>query len=111
MAFVMQPLRSQNKSSYNEKEARSLSHILLSGIKYIHGKGLVHRDLKPQNLLLFSTTDDTSIKFADFGFACSVLDGPLTFECGTPHYVAPEILKKIPYTTVRERSMVGVGWE
>ena len=67
----------------------------------MHGKDVVHRDLKPENLLLASPTDDLSIRLADFGFACSVRDGFVKDMCGTPAYVAPEILNGKPYGTVR----------
>ena len=64
---------------------------------YLHDKGVVHRDLKPENLLLTSKTDDADIKVADFGFAKHIegqdADHALDTQCGTPGYVAPEILK------------------
>lgn len=69
-------------------------------MKYTHGQGVVHRDLKPENLLLASKTDDSSIRLADFGFAVSVLDGYVSDQCGTPGYVAPEILRSQAYGTV-----------
>lgn len=77
-------------------------------MKYTHGQGVVHRDLKPENLLLASPTDDSSIRLADFGFAVSVLDGYVTDQCGTPGYVAPEILKNLPYGTVSGTRMACV---
>mmetsp|Transcript_71732 Transcript_71732/g.202891 ORF Transcript_71732/g.202891 Transcript_71732/m.202891 type:complete len:121 (-) Transcript_71732:25-387(-) len=64
---------------------------------FLHERGIVHRDLKPENLLLTSKTDDADIKVADFGFAKHVAgadaDHALDTQCGTPGYVAPEILK------------------
>ncbi|KAJ0397195.1 hypothetical protein ATCC90586_007633 [Pythium insidiosum] len=87
------------KTYYSEKEARDLVHILLDTIKYCHDKGVVHRDLKPENLLLVSKDDDASIKLADFGFAKKVVvdDSGLVTTCGTPGYVAPEILEGESY--------------
>lgn len=87
---------------YNEAEARDVCLTLLEAMKYCHGQGVVHRDLKPENLLLASPSDDSSIRLADFGFAVSILDGPVSDQCGTPGYVAPEILRHQPYTTVSE---------
>ena len=57
----------------------------------------MHRDLKPENLLLASKDDDSNIKLADFGFAVRVR-GPYTLSqvCGTPDYVAPEIIASVP---------------
>lgn len=87
------------KTFYSEKEARDLVKILLGAIKYCHDQDVVHRDLKPENLLLMSADDDASIKLADFGFAKSVTkdDAGLVTTCGTPGYVAPEILEGSPY--------------
>lgn len=48
---------------------------LLEAVKYTHRKGVYHRDMKPENQILASPTDDLSISFADFGLAISVLDG------------------------------------
>jgi calcium/calmodulin-dependent protein kinase I len=87
------------KTFYSEKEARDLVRILLDAIKYCHDKDVVHRDLKPENLLLTSATDDASVKVADFGFAKKVErdDTGLVTTCGTPGYVAPEILEGESY--------------
>jgi len=87
------------KEFYTEKEARDLVRLLLDAISYIHNKGVVHRDLKPENLLLTSRSDDANIKIADFGFAKRVNFGEqgLSTACGTPGYVAPEILQARPY--------------
>ena len=56
-----------------------------------------HRDLKPENLLLASKGDDSNIKLADFGFATYAEGLTITSQCGTPGYIAPEILKSKPY--------------
>ncbi|EWM22378.1 myosin light chain kinase [Nannochloropsis gaditana] len=86
------------KKSYNEKEARDLVRILFDTLRYCHSTKVVHRDLKPENLLLEDERDDANIKLADFGFAQRMLTpNSLTTQCGTPGYVAPEILKGIPY--------------
>lgn len=87
-----------SKKSYTEKGARDLIKSFIETIAYIHSKGVVHRDLKPENLLLTSETDDIDIKIADFGFAkriCDLKDNEPP--CGTPGYVAPEILRRDRY--------------
>eukprot|EP00903_Cladosiphon_okamuranus_P020574 g18885.t1 len=96
------------KAYYNEAEARDVCKILLGAVSYIHSRGIVHRDLKPENLLLASPNDDTSIRLADFGFASSVREGYLITACGTPGYVAPEMLKNLPYKTSVDVWSVGV---
>lgn len=86
------------KKSYNEKEARDLVRILFDALHYCHRASVVHRDLKPENLLLEDERDNANIKLADFGFAQRICaPNSLTTQCGTPGYVAPEILKGIPY--------------
>jgi serine/threonine protein kinase len=82
------------KTHYTEKEARDLVKMFLETMMYMHEAGVVHRDLKPENLLLCSETDDSDIKIADFGFAKKTVDLlPSETACGTPGYVAPEILR------------------
>jgi serine/threonine protein kinase len=73
------------KTQYTEKDARDLIKILVKAVEYMHSKGVAHRDLKPQNLLLKSKEDDADIKVADFGFARRVhTPQSLTTRCGTP---------------------------
>ncbi|KAG7386188.1 hypothetical protein PHYPSEUDO_000509 [Phytophthora pseudosyringae] len=98
------------KSYYNEREARDLVKLLLEAIKYCHDANIVHRDLKPENLLLTSKNDDASIKLADFGFAKRIefdSEGLVT-ACGTPGYVAPEILEGKPYGKTVDIWSIGV---
>jgi len=98
-----------SKSFYNEKEARDVCKILFEAIGYCHSKAVAHRDLKPENLLLRSEENDSEIKIADFGFAKKVLTAnSLTTQCGTPGYVAPEILEGIPYDTKSDMWSLGV---
>jgi len=97
------------RSYYNEKEARATCRILLEAVDYCHARQVAHRDLKPENLLLRSETDDHSIKIADFGFA-HIVKKPqsLTTQCGTPGYVAPEILTGKPYDESVDMWSIGV---
>mmetsp|Transcript_14275 Transcript_14275/g.32438 ORF Transcript_14275/g.32438 Transcript_14275/m.32438 type:complete len:345 (-) Transcript_14275:118-1152(-) len=97
------------KSYYNEKEARDTCIILFKAIQYCHSKQVAHRDLKPENLLLASADNDSNIKIADFGFAKKCLrPASLTTQCGTPGYVAPEILEGTPYDTKADMWSLGV---
>ncbi|KAM5546429.1 hypothetical protein ABKV19_019992 [Rosa sericea] len=66
------------------------------GMAYVHGLGLIHRDLKSDNLLIFS---DKSIKIADFGVArIEVQTEGMTPETGTYRWMAPEMIQHRPYT-------------
>lgn len=85
------------KTCYTEGEARELARVLLRAIKYLHDQNVVHRDLKPENLLLLSENDDFNIKVVDFGFAARAEGNVLTQHCGTPGYIAPEILRNEHY--------------
>jgi serine/threonine protein kinase len=65
----------------------------------LHQCGITHRDLKPENILIESKTqDDFVIKITDFGLSKLANSSDLLFECcGTPAYVAPEVLIKKGY--------------
>ena len=78
------------KTNYTEGEARDLIKVLLETLAYMAEKGVVHRNLKPENLLLCSANDsDTDIKIADFSLARFVNTIALDEEpCGTPAYIA-----------------------
>ncbi|KAK9268801.1 hypothetical protein L1049_000850 [Liquidambar formosana] len=66
------------------------------GMAYVHGLGLIHRDLKSDNLLIFT---DKSIKIADFGVArIEVQTEGMTPETGTYRWMAPEMIQHRPYT-------------
>jgi calcium/calmodulin-dependent protein kinase I len=84
------------KEFYSEADAQKVVRTLADCIKYLHDRKVVHRDLKPENILLKDSKDDSAIKIADFGFA-RVVDRGLTTACGTPGYVAPEIINGKPY--------------
>ena len=89
---------------YSERTACKLMMNFIKGLKYIHGHGIVHRDLKPENLLLANPGEDkekndTCVLLADFGFAEKNEGTPLTKACGTPYYIAPELLQTGVYHT------------
>ena len=97
------------KNFYNEKEARDVVKVILNGMKYCHDKGIAHRDMKPENLLLTSKEDDSFVKIADFGFAIrGAQKSALTTQLGTPGYVAPEILQNQPYDKSVDMWSIGV---
>uniref|UniRef100_A0A8C5FI95 non-specific serine/threonine protein kinase n=1 Tax=Gadus morhua TaxID=8049 RepID=A0A8C5FI95_GADMO len=86
-----------SSSKYTERDAACMLFNLASAIKYLHGLNIVHRDIKPENLLVYEHLDSSrSLKLGDFGLA-TMVTGPLYAVCGTPTYVAPEVLDETGY--------------
>ena len=80
------------KGKLSEAETRKVFIQLFQGLKYLHERNIVHRDIKPENILLVD--QDLSVKVADFGLAKIIGEESFTTTlCGTPSYVAPEILE------------------
>nr|CAG8436019.1 8643_t:CDS:2 [Entrophospora candida] len=82
------------KGSYTEENAAALVKQLLEGVAYLHDLEVVHRDLKPENLLFKDKSENADIMITDFGLSKIVksADDILLTSCGTPSYVAPEVL-------------------
>ncbi|KHJ41868.1 kinase domain protein [Trichuris suis] len=88
------------KGSYSEQDASSLIRQVLDGVNYLHENGIVHRDIKaaePENLLYQTPDPDSRIIITDFGLSKSVESEVMETACGTPGYVAPEVLAQKPY--------------
>ncbi|XP_018496076.2 calcium/calmodulin-dependent protein kinase type 1 [Galendromus occidentalis] len=85
------------KGSYTEQDASHLIRQILEAVDYMHSQGVVHRDLKPENLLYYSTEEESKIMISDFGLSKMEDSGVMATACGTPGYVAPEVLAQKPY--------------
>jgi hypothetical protein len=82
--------------SYSEATAHACFKQLLEGVRYCHSHGVVHRDLKLENLLLEKEHELSRILIVDFGLAKGHFQvAPMAMDtvCGTPHYVAPEVIQ------------------
>ena len=100
----------KSKGLYRESDARPVMQNFISALEYLHSKNIVHRDLKPENLLLASKENNWDLKIADFGLA-TIIEDPtkkLTLRCGSPGYVAPELLREKGYDCMSDMFSVGV---
>ncbi|KAG2470209.1 serine/threonine-protein kinase H1 homolog [Polypterus senegalus] len=99
------------KGSFTERDATRVLQMVLDGVKYLHTLGITHRDLKPENLLYYHPGAESKIMITDFGLASTRKKGDeclMKTTCGTPEYIAPEILIRKPYTNAVDMWAVGV---
>ncbi|ORX85496.1 Pkinase-domain-containing protein [Basidiobolus meristosporus CBS 931.73] len=98
------------KGNYYEKDAAHLIRTVTSGVAYLHDQGIVHRDLKPENLLFRTPEENTDLLIADFGLS-KIIDDDISIlmtTCGTPGYMAPEVLKKVGHGKPVDMWAIGV---
>lgn len=92
----------------SEKEARFWGCELILAIEHLHQKGYVYRDLKPENVLIDA---DGHVKLTDFGLSklLNIKEGETTKSfCGTPQYLAPEIMLKKGYNFMVDWWSLGI---
>jgi len=89
--------RLKEDSAFSETRVRLYAAEILLGLGHLHSLGFIYRDLKPENILVDS---DGHLKITDFGLAkdTDAVGGTTTTFCGTPEYIAPEMLQRLPYT-------------
>ena len=88
-------LKARANRRLDEDEARRVFKQIMEGIKYCHSRCITHRDVKLENILL---DHHGNIKIIDFGFStCIPNDKMIKIFCGTPSYMAPEIVNKTEY--------------
>lgn len=90
----------QRYGRVQEQIARNFMRQLGAGLEVLHAHHVIHRDLKPENLLLSTHEDDAVLKIADFGL-CRYLspDEQARIVCGSPLYMAPEVLQFQEYNS------------
>lgn len=85
--------RIEAKTRLSEPSSKLLFLQICHAVKYLHDKGITHRDIKPDNILLATNDDETLVKVSDFGLSKFVAKGSIMKTlCGTPYYLAPEVL-------------------
>jgi serine/threonine-protein kinase ULK/ATG1 len=96
------------KKPIKEKYAQFYFSQLANGLRYLYNNNIVHRDIKPRNILL--TSNRRVLKIADFGFARQVAQENHMYQtvCGSPLYMAPEIIKKSDYNNQTDLWSLGM---
>ena len=99
--------------NFNEEIGRKVFRDLASGLDYLHGRGIAHRDLKPENFLLRSNKHDAHAMLTDYGLSKILTDpagGNEKTVCGTPSYVAPEVLLCLTGQETLYNAVVADAW-
>ncbi|EHH28621.1 hypothetical protein EGK_19093 [Macaca mulatta] len=99
------------QGSFTERDAVRILRMVADGIRYLHALRITHRNLKPENLLYYHPGAESKILITDFGLAHSGnKSGDWTMKtlCGTPEYIAPEVLLRKPYTSAVDMWALGV---
>ncbi|KAJ3273029.1 hypothetical protein HK104_004349 [Borealophlyctis nickersoniae] len=85
------------KGSFYEEDAAEIVKVVVDAVAYLHDQNIVHRDIKPENLLFKNRESLSDLVIADFGLSKIMdpekFDGLMT-TCGTPGYMAPEVIRK-----------------
>lgn len=111
-----------SRGHFTERDATQALRMVLEGVGYLHNLGITHRDLKPENLLYYHPGADSRLLVTDFGLATfgGAAAGirpkdvepdktwPLRTTCGTPEYIAPEVLLRKPYSSSVDMWALGV---
>jgi len=95
------------RGTYSEFEASAIVKQILDAVHYMHSNGIAHRDLKPENLLC-AGPDSSIIKVTDFGLSKDFGRASMKTSCGTPDYVAPEVLRGQKYDNTVDLWSIGV---
>ncbi|KAJ2111178.1 Calcium/calmodulin-dependent protein kinase type I [Coemansia sp. RSA 922] len=102
--------------AFTEHDAAQVMRQIVEGVSFLHMHGIVHRDLKAENCLFKTPAADSALVIADFGMS-SIIDASssagensrvLTAHCGTPGYMAPEMVLKMGYGKPVDMWAVGV---
>ncbi|KAL7677819.1 hypothetical protein ACOME3_004052 [Neoechinorhynchus agilis] len=94
----------KKRQRFIEDESRLIGSQIILAFDYLHGINVVHRDIKAENILV---EENGYVKLTDFGFAKYLRNKAVTL-CGTPDYMAPEVVERTGYTTSGDLWALGV---
>uniref|UniRef100_A0A3Q0SQ67 Si:ch211-27e6.1 n=1 Tax=Amphilophus citrinellus TaxID=61819 RepID=A0A3Q0SQ67_AMPCI len=97
-----------SRGHFTEQDATQALQMVLAALVYLHSLGITHRDLKPENLLYYHPGADSRLLVTDFGLAAFGKPWYLRTTCGTPEYMAPEVLLRRPYSCAVDMWALGV---
>uniref|UniRef100_A0A3Q1JGZ6 Protein kinase domain-containing protein n=1 Tax=Anabas testudineus TaxID=64144 RepID=A0A3Q1JGZ6_ANATE len=97
-----------SRGHFTERDATQALRMVLAGVGYLHSLGISHRDLKPENLLYYHPGADSRLLVTDFGLATFCRTWCLRTTCGTPEYLAPEVILRRTYSCAVDMWAVGV---
>ncbi|CAG9335758.1 unnamed protein product [Blepharisma stoltei] len=95
------------KKRFSENSVKKFTQKMLHVLDYLKTNGVIHRDIKLENILLKSNDNDYDFKLIDFGLAAELADHSTT-RCGSPGYIAPEMLRQEPYGIKVDIFSVGI---
>ena len=100
---------SKKKVLYTEQEVLKIIKPVMEALRYLHSKNIVHRDIKPGNLMFCKPESTSTTKIIDFGLATVVNPKvPERLRCGSPGYIAPEVLNSLGYGSKADVFSMGI---
>ena len=92
-----------------DSECSTIIMNIMQGVEYLANNGIIHRDLKPENIMFRKENDIDSLVLCDFGLAEENLGNSLLeSKCGTPIFMAPEIIMNRPYDSLVDIWSIGI---
>jgi len=88
-----------------EQEIAYICSCALKGLAYLHDQDVIHRDVKGANLLI---TEHGGVKIGDFGVSTQLYSTLCSTVVGTPHWMAPEIIRQVPYSNAADIWSIGI---
>ena len=82
------------RTHFKGREVRTIMRRLWAGLEYLHALGFIHRDIKLENVMFQEKGKFETLRIIDFGLVVDFVGGSATEHCGTPGYIAPEVMAK-----------------